>query len=242
MSRLSLSTKVSESVYQGTDEANIFSTLMNSLLDQVQQIPRDLYKNAIRKRNEGLKGQMSGIVNADYEISKGPLTYGASKDYQSAAAEATEAVKISTGISNAAERSILADEVKLAQGDIKKTANTVKTNLKNIANLEGVKMADETLNFTKDMADTSVLQSFVGGVAGGVIGQMKQNIQTTGRPFLQEQAKLFKAGEINPTTGKTLATDQYFLGTGGMFGVQGYSPYTANVDRRKIGNVKLVKN
>ena len=235
MSRLSLSTKVSESVYQGTDEANIFSTLMNSLLDQVQQIPRDLYKNAIRKRNEGLKGQMSGIVNADYEMSKGPLTYGASKDYQSAAAEATEAIKISTGISTAAEKSILADEVKLAQGDIKKTANTVKTNLKNIANLEGVKMADETLNFTKDMADTSVLQSFVGGVAGGVIGQMKQNIQTTGRPFLQEQAKLFKAGEINPTTGKTpLTKDTFVLGTTGMFGGRPFEPY-------KIGSTKRVK-
>ena len=235
MSRLSLSTKVSESVYQGTDEANIFSTLMNSLLDQVQQIPRDLYKNAIRKRNEGLKGQMSGIVNADYEMSKGPLTYGASKDYQSAAAEATEAIKISTGISTAAEKSILADEVKLAQGDIKKTANTVKTNLKNIANLEGVKMADETLNFTKDMADTSVLQSFVGGVAGGVIGQMKQNIQTTGRPFLRQESKLFKVGDTPYGPGSTpLTKDTFVLGTTGMFGGRPFEPY-------KIGSTKRVK-
>ena len=236
MSRLSLSTKVSESVYQGTDEANIFSTLMNSLLDQVQQIPRDLYKNAIRKRNEGLKGQMSGIVNADYEISKGPLTYGASKDYQSAAAEATEAVKISTGISNAAERSILADEVKLAQGDIKKTANTVKTNLKNIANLEGVKMADETLNFTKDMADTGVLQSFVGGVASGVLGQMKQNIQTTGRPFLRQESKLYAAGDDDPfSPGKTLSKDTFVLGTTGMFGGRPFEPYKVGQTKRVTG-------
>ena len=236
MSRLSLSTKVSESVYQGTDEANIFSTLMNSLLDQVQQIPRDLYKNAIRKRNEGLKGQMSGIVNADYEISKGPLTYGASKDYQSAAAEATEAIKISTGISNAAERSILADEVKLAQGDIKKTANTVKTNLKNIANLEGVKMADETLNFTKDMADTGVLQSFVGGVASGVLGQMKQNIQTTGRPFLRQESKLYAAGDDDPfSPGKTLSKDTFVLGTTGMFGGRPFEPYKVGQTKRVTG-------
>jgi CII-binding regulator of phage lambda lysogenization HflD len=236
MSRLSLSTKVSESVYQGTDEANIFSTLMNSLLDQVQQIPRDLYKNAIRKRNEGLKGQMSGIVNADYEISKGPLTYGASKDYQSAAAEATEAVKISTGISNAAERSILADEVKLAQGDIKKTANTVKTNLKNIANLEGVKMADETLNFTKDMADTGVLQSFVGGVASGVLGQMKQNIQTTGKPFLRQESKLYEAGEADPfDPSKTLSKNTFVLGTTGMFGGRPFEPYKVGQTKRVTG-------
>mgnify|MGYP003132194318 CR=1 FL=1 len=232
MSRLSLSTKVSESVHQGTDEANVFGTLMNALLEQVGQIPANLYKNAVRKRNEGLQGQMSGIVNADYEINKGPTTYSASKDYQAAAAAATEAVKITTGISNAAERSILADEVKLAEGDIKKTAASVKSSLKNIANLEGVKMADETLNFTKDMADTSVLQSFVGGAIGGVLGQMKQNIQTTGQPFMRQESKMFAAGSTPFGKDTTpLATDQFVLGKAGMFGGRGFTPY-------KIGSTK----
>tara|TARA_R110002012_G_scaffold214683_2_gene385765 strand:+ start:3125 stop:3817 length:693 start_codon:yes stop_codon:yes gene_type:complete len=216
--------KVGSSVYEGSEQTNIFSSLMDSLLETAGNISKDAFSNALRTKNEGLKNTIGGITGADSELSKGPLTYSTSKDYQSAAVDATSAVQTVTGTNVAAEKRILADEVKLASGDLKQVANSVKSNLKNLSSLEGVDMAREGFEFTKDSSNAAIGQSFALGYLGSMTGQMKKNYADTGGVFDREVIDMDKK---STTYGE--------LGYEGMFGGRGFKAYGEEVANTKKG-------
>ena len=217
--------KVKESVYQASDETNIFSGLMDALLETAGTIAKDAFSNAVRSKNEGLKSMLGGIASIDSELQKGPLTYSTSSDYQAAAADATSSIQTLTGTNVAAERQILADEVNLVSGDLKKAASNIKTHTRNLANIEGVDMADEKLSFLKKSANAAIGQSFFGGLVGGMMGQMKENYSKTGGLFSKEVMQ----------DGK--------LGYEGMFGFKGFTPYEKPPSNlSNIGKTKKSRN
>jgi len=172
--------KVSSSVYEAADETNLFSGLMDSIIDMAQTIDANAYKNAVRQKNAGAAAEMGGIVSADYEANKGPLTYSGSKSYQNAAALATESIQVANNIESDAERQNLASNVNMAAGDLKKVSTNVQGTLKNLASIEGVDMAREQYEFTKDSSNAAIGQAFVGGMVGGLTKQMAKNYQDTG--------------------------------------------------------------
>lgn len=199
--------KVSSSVYEAADETNLFSGLMDSIIDMAQTIDANAYKNAVRQKNAGAAAEMGGIVSADYEANKDPLTYSGSKSYQNAAALATESIQVANNVESDAERQNLASNVSMAGGDLKKVATNVQSTVKNLASIEGADMARENYEFVKDSSNAAIGQAFVGGVVGGLTKQMAQNYQDTG------------------SFNKTQVMQDGELGTIPFFGSGGFTPY-----------------
>lgn len=199
--------KVGSSVYEGAEETNLFSGLMDALISMANTIDGNAYKKAVKEKNAGTKKELGGIVSADYEANKGPLTYTASADYQSAAADATDAVNVTTGVNSETASKNLASGVQLVGGDLKRLSNSVKNTTKNLSSLEGVDMAREGFEFTKDSSNASIGQSFTLGYLGGMSKQMTTNYNKTGSAF---DTQVMQGGE---------------LGTIPMFGSGGFTPY-----------------